>query len=202
MAYDAFAGGIEPGGLRTSSEIKLLVCYLLKSVDCGLTKGLILDIIQDNGLANYFETTNAIADLVSTGNLDEAQQDGETVYHLTEKGSLIADTLSESLPRSVRDKSVRAALLLTTRMKMERENKVEFTPIGRGFQVDCHVSDGESDMMCISLRVPDMLQAKLIKRRFQEDPVLLYKGIIALLTGEQELVQDVFCHMQAKEEDR
>lgn len=28
--FDAFDEGIEPGGLRSRSEIKILVCYLLK----------------------------------------------------------------------------------------------------------------------------------------------------------------------------
>lgn len=202
MDFNAFSGGVEPGGLRNSSEIKLLVCYLLKSVDCGLSKNLILDVIQENGLANYFETTNAIADLVATGNILETKNEGEFVYHLTEKGILIADALSETLPRSVRDKSIRAALLLTTRIKLERENRVEFKPLEKGFVVDCHISDGgEKDMMCVSVRVPDILQAKMIKSRFQSDPVLLYKGIIALFTGENELVRDVFRQLQALDEN-
>lgn len=201
MDFDAFSGGVEPGGLRNSSEIKLLVCYLLKSVDCGLTKSLILDAIQDNGLANYFETANAIADLVATGSILETQSADDPIYHLTEKGTLIADTLSETLPLSVRDKSIRTALLLTTRIKRERENRVEFKPLEKGVMVDCHISDdGEKDMMCVSVRVPDLLQAKLIKSRFQSDPVLLYKGIIALFTGENELVRDVFRQLQSLEE--
>lgn len=201
MDFNAFSGGVEPGGLRNSSEIKLLVCYLLKSVDCSLSKSLILDVIQDNGLANYFETTNAIADLIATGNIVETQADGEPIYRLTDKGLLIANTLSETLPRSVRDKAIRAALLLTTRIKLERENRVEFKPLEKGYVVDCHISDGdEKDMMCVSIRVPDLLQAKMIRARFQSDPVLLYKGIIALFTGENELVRDVLSQLQALDE--
>ena len=32
MAYDAFTGGVEPGGLRSKDEIRILLCYLLASV--------------------------------------------------------------------------------------------------------------------------------------------------------------------------
>ena len=33
LEYDAFDEGIEPGGLRSRNEIKVLVCYLLKSIE-------------------------------------------------------------------------------------------------------------------------------------------------------------------------
>ena len=202
MDYNAFSGGIEPGGLRSSSEIKLLVCYLLKSVEVGLSKSLILDVIQNNGLANYFETANAIADLAASGSILEEKQDGELIYHLTEKGVVIAGTLWETLPRSVRDKSVRAALLLSTKVKLEQENRVEFTPLEKGFLVDCHISDGGAqDMMCVRIRVPDMLQAKMIKSRFQSDPVLLYEGIMALFTGEKELAGRVLRQLQTPDNE-
>ena len=31
MAYNAFVGGIAPGGLTSDLEVKLLICYLLDS---------------------------------------------------------------------------------------------------------------------------------------------------------------------------
>ena len=52
MEFDAFSAGVEPGGLRSQSEIRLLLCYLLKSVDLPLSRSMILSVIQDSGLAN------------------------------------------------------------------------------------------------------------------------------------------------------
>ena len=69
MAFDAFTGGIEPGGLRTKNEIRILICYLLASVNAPLSKNDILSIIQDNGLANYFEVTDALSELTEHGNV-------------------------------------------------------------------------------------------------------------------------------------
>ena len=34
---DTFAAGVEPGGLRTSQEIKILICYLLRTVEQPMT---------------------------------------------------------------------------------------------------------------------------------------------------------------------
>lgn len=54
MAYDAFTAGVEPGGLRTRDEIRILLCYLLTSVNAPLSREDILQSVQGLGLANYF----------------------------------------------------------------------------------------------------------------------------------------------------
>ena len=77
LEYDAFDEGIEPGGLRSRNEIKVLVCYLLKSIEQPISKQLINEILQENSLANYFEINQAVSDLVRAGSLEEAAQEGE-----------------------------------------------------------------------------------------------------------------------------
>ena len=52
MEFDAFTGGVEPGGLRTKNQIRILICYLLSSVDAPLSRQDIIGIMQDNGLSN------------------------------------------------------------------------------------------------------------------------------------------------------
>ena len=32
MDFDALTGGVEPGGLRVKNDIRLLICYLLSSL--------------------------------------------------------------------------------------------------------------------------------------------------------------------------
>ena len=69
MEFDAFTGGVEPGGLRTKNEILILICYLLSGPNISLSKDEILQIMQDNGFANYFEVTDALSELTAKGNL-------------------------------------------------------------------------------------------------------------------------------------
>ena len=38
MEYDAFIGGIEPGGLRNKNEIRILLCYLVNSIGAPLSR--------------------------------------------------------------------------------------------------------------------------------------------------------------------
>ena len=69
MAFDTFDEGISPGGMRSKSEIKTLICYLYNSVKESMDKDLIVQAILKQGLANYFETSSAFDDLVNNGNL-------------------------------------------------------------------------------------------------------------------------------------
>ena len=70
--FDAFDAGIELGGLRNRNEIRLLVCYLLKAIDKPVPKTLVVDAILNDGLANYFEINEAIAELLKGGKIGRA----------------------------------------------------------------------------------------------------------------------------------
>lgn len=63
MEYDAFTGGVAPGGLRSKSDIRILICYMLKSVNAPLSGDDIIKVLQEKSLANYFEASDALSAL-------------------------------------------------------------------------------------------------------------------------------------------
>ena len=69
MRQDAFTGGVEPGGLWNKNDIRILLCYLLASVDAPLSGEDIEKIVQERSLANYFEVRDALAALEQLGNV-------------------------------------------------------------------------------------------------------------------------------------
>ena len=190
MEFDALTAGVKPGGLRSKQDIKLLICYLLSSIPQGLSKTDLINVLQDNNLANYFEVASAFDELLKQGNLTEAQEE-ETFYTVTASGKMIAQELDVSLPISIREQVLSAALSLMAQLKRERENTVTITKIEYGCQVECHISGGEMDLMSFTLYVPDMMQAKLVKRNFQKDPQLIYSCMLAALTRNQDMVREL-----------
>ena len=70
MEYDAFAGGIEPGGPRNTAEIGILICYMLDNINKPFPKDDLVSVIQENGIANYFETISAVSELVKCKNIE------------------------------------------------------------------------------------------------------------------------------------
>lgn len=190
MAFDAFTAGVDPGGLRTKNEIRILICYLLNSVDAPLAKDDIIEILQDNALANYFEVADAIAEMSEKGILLPSK--GNTgAFILSKDGKMIAKQLDTALPPSVRDKAVGAAIRLLAKAKRERENHVEFIKKEHGYQVTCHISGGNMDLMSISLDVPDLYQANMVKRNFYRSPETVYRMLLALLTGRNDIAIDL-----------
>lgn len=188
MSNDAFTAGVEPGGLRSKDEIRILLCYLLTSVDAPLSRETILQSLEGSGLANYFEITDALKELVSNGNL---LLEGD-LYRASGQAKRIARQLDTALPYSARTKAVRTALGLLAQARRERENTVEMERTGAGCRVSCHITGGKDgeDLMTLVLTVPDMYQAELVKHNFQQAPDRVYQMMLALLTGERAVAAD------------
>ena len=53
-ANDAFTAGVRPGGLTSSTEIRLLLCYLVKNAG-PITRQEIENALMEEALVNYFE---------------------------------------------------------------------------------------------------------------------------------------------------
>ena len=102
----------------------------------------------------------------------------------------IAEQLTGTIPLSVRDKAVSAALNLLAQAKREKENLVEIKKTGMGYMVTCHVSGGDIELMQFSLYAPDLYQARLIKHQFHSDPECVYRILLAAVTGNSDLAED------------
>lgn len=183
MEFDAFDAGIELGGLRNRDDIRLLICYLLKSVDAPMTRQLLNEAMQEDGLANYFEVGQAIEELLKTGNITADILDEDEVITVTAKGREAAELLQTSLPRTVREKAVNSAIRLTTRAKIERENKIEVKKEENGgYTITFTLFDKETELMKLSVYVSDSLQLEQVKQNFINDPVKVYSTIITSLS--------------------
>lgn len=189
MNPDAFTGGVEPGGLWNRNDIRILLCYIFSSVDGPLSAEDISQIVQGKALANYFEVSDALASLLKQGNV---AQDENGLYTVTPAGREIAGSLDATLPLSVRDKALEAAVRLMAEAQSRRENQVDVEETERGFQVTCHISGGETELMAVSLYVPDRAQAQLVEKNFYRDPEGAYRLLLSFLTGDQAFAKALF----------
>lgn len=198
MDYDAFTGGIEPGGLRNKSDICILICYLLNSADKPLRKEDIVSVISDNGLANYFETNNAIYDLLQSGNIAQLDNDKDA-FILTGRGKMIARQLDTTLPFTARDKAVSACISLLAKQKLQKENPVKVEKLENGgYNVSFSITDGNMTLMSFTVFMPDFAQVNLIKRSFYNDPQYVYTVLLAALTENREMIKEALDKIIAK----
>lgn len=187
--FDAIDEGVEPGGMRSKNDIKILICYLFYSIGEKLTREMIIEAIQKESLANYFETTVAFDDLVMSHHLTEAGiDDGEIYYILSESGRIIATQLNSTLADKAKDKAFSCAIKLLREKKITKENNAEIVKTDNGFRVDFTISGGDMELMSFSMYAPDMQQALIMKKSFYNNPATIYKTMLALLTEDKSLV--------------
>ena len=189
MKFDAFTAGVNLGGLRSKNDIKLLICYMLASVNQALSKDEIVSVLQENALANYFEINDAFSDLLGNNNISKAPDESEK-YVITESGKLIVNQLDTALPISIREKTIAATVNLLAKIKREKENTVTIKNESNGCYVSCNISGGDDvDLLTINLFVPDSKQAEMVKQNFQENPDLIYTCMLALLTKNHDIAK-------------
>lgn len=185
VKYDAFAGGIEIGGLRNMLEIKILICYILECVKIPMKRNQICDSLQKTGLVNFFDTNSAIDELLENGTICEQEYAGETHLVVTEKGGNSALALENTLLPGVRDRAVKAALNIVSRARSERENNVKIEKVDDGCNITFEIQSSGINLLSLTLNVADVLQAEQLKDGFLDDPGALYSDIIERLVGEK-----------------
>ena len=183
MDFDAFDQGIELGGLRNREEIRVLICYLLNTLDMPIIKEKLNDAVLENGLANYFEINQAITELLSNACIDTVIKDEEECLVILPRGREIAESLETTLPKTVREKAVNSAIKITTLARSEKENNVEIAKTDDGgYNVTFSLMGAKNELMHLTVYAGDSMQAELLKRKFLEDPIKLYSSIITALT--------------------
>ena len=184
MEQNAFNEGVARGGLREQSEIKLLICYLLKTLRRPLSRSQINEILQEYPIANYFEINQAMSELVKNGTVISELKNDEEVLSLTPRAELDVTSIERSLPRTIREKAVSAALQVLTRERIKRESRVEVTALSPGYHVTFTIIDADTELLKLTVYVADEKQIEVVKRNFFDNAVSLYSDVISVLTVE------------------
>lgn len=190
MAFDTFDEGVSLGGMRSKTEIRTLICYMLKSVGSPMRKDTIVNALMEKGLANYFETSSSFDDLVRNGNIELADAD-KNLYKNTSNGDMIATQLEDTLAPTVKERAIECALSLLRQEQIESENKVTITKCENGYNVTCKISGGDMELLSFTLYVPDITQARLIRKNFYKNPDMFYSVIIAMLTRNKREITEI-----------
>lgn len=182
MSPQAFTAGVKPGGLTTSSQIRILLCYLIKTVT-SITQKEIEHALISEQLVNFFELSDALADL-ETNNLATLNNNK---YSLTPKGLNIADTLYVDVPKTVRECAVMAAIKAQQFAHKAAQHKAEITSHKNGYNLNCYIEDLSEKVFSFTLYLPDIETAELAKSNFIENGDTIYQIMLAGLSGDTTL---------------
>lgn len=188
MEYKAFSEGVRPGGITTSHEIIILVCYMVSRAGQAVSLEQVCNALMRQELVNYFEFASSAEYMVKSGHLLPA--DGDR-YTLSSLGRQTAETFEAGLPASVRDRAVSALHNILKLLKRQEENHVEIEKTDDGYQLSLTITDIGTDLMSIKMFMPTLEECETVRRRFLNDPTVVYKGVFALLTGDLATVGEL-----------
>jgi len=184
MSFNAFVGGVQPGGLTNDFEVKLLVCYLLDSLKQPLLFEQLGEIFQNTGLVNYFEFVEAVSELERTGQLTSSIQDGQQQLALTESGTVTAQTFYKTIPKSAREKALEEAKRLMEIQRCMDKVEITFAPAADGWTLRVVLRDIGSDLLDMSVFLPTEGECLRVKQQIESDPTSFYSRVLGLLMQE------------------
>lgn len=181
MQKDAISAGT--GSLISSDEIKILLCYVLKSIDKPVPGKQLANLFHLEAIANYFEVIDALESLKENGNVTYFEEDD--TYFVTKEGAIAAQTLKKSLPFTIREKAFAITAKLLASIRNQKETKIDITTEDGIMYITCSAIENDKALMSFKLMVADEIQAQCIKERFLDDPSYIYTGLVDLLTGKK-----------------
>ena len=191
MEYRAFTEGVRPGSVTTSHEVMVLICYLMDKAGQPVSFKELNSALQSQELVNYFQFAEAMESLRKSGHILPQEYQGESCFALTDLGRQASRAFEEDLPLAVRERGTRAMDRILTLVRRQKENKVEIRQVEDGWQLTLTITDIGSDLMSVTIFMPTQDACEKIRRRFLNDPMLTYKGVFALLTGDTETVGEL-----------
>ena len=180
----------------------MFILYLLDKIGYPLEYTDIATIIIRDGLVDYFDFVEYFHQLLEGGHIrkvpktaDSSDAD-ETVlketeehpencmFEVTDTGRIIARGLSNDLlMTAVREKSYISAMRHLSLEKRKAVVTQSEEQEGTGYIFHCSIKDMDGLALNLSVRADTFNQLSRMKQNFEERPDVIYRGIIALVTG-------------------
>ena len=181
MEKNASGAGVSRGGLFSTSEIKILICYILSAIEEPVPVDMLANVLHYEGLANAFEVSDAVVSLAASGQI-VATDSAEQTYQITDSGKDTATTLKASLSSVVKERAYLAVMKMFAKFKNAKDNIFEITHENNATYLSCSALDGGKPFITVKLLITDEEQGNLIREKFLENPSAIYAKIIEMLT--------------------
>lgn len=171
------------GFIHDKLDLKMLELYLLARAAGPIAPDTLTDLVRRHEGVNYFEFTEATAELVKTGHLIQTEEG----YLITDKGRTNSAACESSLPYSVRRRCaqdlapVNAALRRNAQVRGEKNRNSDGSVTAR-----MTLDDDSGNLLTIELLCPSEEQADRLIAGFRAKPEQVYNDVLEALSAEGE----------------
>lgn len=158
---------------------RLIVLFLLKSLDMELTRTQLATLSVSNDILPWFDLQSAVAELETQGLIAAIPRPFGQGYRITPEGEETLDMFLESLPASLRARieTVVEENRDVIRKETQYATSVEKRP-GGSCVVTLRAMEWDGDLLSISLLLPDQSTAQAACAAWPEKAQLIYQGLI------------------------
>ena len=180
------------GGMST---VKIFVLYLMRNINYPLSFVTINDIVMQNDYVMYLDFAMAFHEMLDGGLIVEDGQDerGDALYSVTRKGTIVAEQLRSDILPAVLDQSMTYALRYLDFQR--RGVSVDCTAERRAdntFDVILTLKEKDKILFETKINVDSEYRAHQMRKTFRDRPDVVYRGVVALLTGKVDYLFDKY----------
>lgn len=178
--------------LKKKDDIKIFVLYLLHNINRPLEYEDINAIVMQDGIVGGIDFAECFAELIDSKNILECPDDGKVYYIITDQGRHVAENLSGELLGYIRTRSLKSALRFISFKERGSEVKTNFSIRADGkYDLCCQIIDERQLSLELKVVADNANQLELMMHTFDDRPEVVYRGVLALLTGEIDyLIED------------
>lgn len=164
---------------------KLVILYMLNKVDFPLTGSQISSFLLEKGYTDYFTLQQAFSEIQEAGLVRIETIRNTTQYLLTDSGRETLGYFCDRIPKAIQED----AKQYLQEHKMELRSEVSVTAdyyltTGKEYAVRCRVKEKESDLIDLTLTVPDKDEAAAICRNWKDKCQSVYQFLMTELMRE------------------
>ena len=176
--------------LTDKMDIKVFILFLLKNIKEPLEFSTINDIVVQDGYVNYFDFSICFGELVENGNIEELQGEKGGVYKISRLGEEAVGNVEMRLFKTVREKALRSALRLLAFYKSGTHIHSSVSETEGGYILNCVIEDSKRKLLDLNVFLTEKLYADTLRNNYDERAENIYKGVLALLSGDVNYIFD------------
>jgi len=173
--------------IGSMNNVKIFVLYLMKNINYPMDFATINDIVMQNDYIMYLDFAVAFHEMLDGELIENVGEDVDTkdaLYAVTKKGSIVAEQLKSDLLPSILDKSLDCAFrYLDFKRRGITVDTTYERRADRTYDLTVIVRDKEKLLMQTTVNVDSEYRLRKMQENFRSRPDVIYRGVIALLTG-------------------
>ncbi len=179
--------------IGSKNNVKIFVLYLMRNIGYPLSFVTVNEIVMQNDYVMYLDLAEAFHEMLAADLIceDGTDEHGETLYSVTKKGAMVAEELRTDLLPSILDKSLSCALRYLDFQRRGITVDSDFCRCAdRTFDVTLTLREKEKVLLRLTLNVDSEYRCRQLRQTFRDRPDVVYRGILALLSGKMDYLFD------------